>query len=55
MGLLRPMFAICVLTGLAASSAPLSAQSWQPPPDAQRCPSKWGAGDERGAGNLMKP
>jgi kynurenine formamidase len=31
------------------------AQSWQPPPDGQRCPSKWGAGDERGAANHMKP
>jgi kynurenine formamidase len=33
----------------------LEAQSWQPPADAQRCPSKWGAGDQRGSGNLMKP
>jgi hypothetical protein len=32
-----------------------SAQSWQPPTDGQRCPSKWGAGDQRGAGNHMKP
>jgi kynurenine formamidase len=31
------------------------AQSWQPPADAQRCPSKWGAGDERGAANHLKP
>jgi kynurenine formamidase len=31
------------------------AQSWQPPADSARCPSKWGAGDERGAGNHMKP
>ncbi|HEY7501420.1 MAG TPA: cyclase family protein [Vicinamibacterales bacterium] len=31
------------------------AQSWQPPADAQRCPSKWGANDERGAANHMKP
>jgi kynurenine formamidase len=29
--------------------------SWSPPPESQRCPSKWGAGDERGAGNHMKP
>src|SRR5689334_14491888 len=29
------------------------AQSWRPPSDGQRCPSKWGAGDERGAGNHM--
>src|SRR5438477_9506043 len=31
------------------------AQSWRPPADNQRCPSKWGAGDERGAANHMKP
>jgi hypothetical protein len=31
----------------------LRAQSWQPPTDAQRCPSKWGAGDQRGSANLM--
>ena len=27
---------------------------WRPPADAQRCPSKWGAEDQRGAGNHMK-
>ena len=32
-----------------------SAQTWQPPSDSQRCPSKWGAGDQRGSGNHMKP
>ncbi len=32
-----------------------SAQSWQPPADNQRCPSKWGNGDQRGSGNHMKP
>ena len=31
------------------------AQSWMPPPESQRCPSKWGAGDERGSANHMKP
>jgi len=30
-------------------------QSWIPPAESQRCPSKWGGGDERGSGNLMKP
>ena len=25
------------------------------PAESTRCPSKWGAGDERGSGNLMKP
>ena len=29
-----------------------SAQSWRP---TQKCPSKWGAGDERGSANHMKP
>ncbi len=40
---------------LAFGSAPLHAQTWQMPPDNQRCPSKWGAGDQRGSGNMMKP
>ena len=31
------------------------AQSWKPTPESQRCPSKWGAGDERGSANHMKP
>ena len=30
-------------------------QSWKPPSDAERCPSKWGADDQRGSGNHMKP
>ena len=36
-------------------AAPLLASAqWRPPTEAQRCPSKWGAGDERGSGNHMK-
>ncbi len=36
-------------------AAPLVANAqWRPPTEAQRCPSKWGAGDERGSGNHMK-
>jgi kynurenine formamidase len=38
-------------TTLAAAQAP----EWQMPPDNQRCPSKWGAGDPRGSSNLQKP
>ena len=38
-----------------AYAASAQAQSWAPPTDAQRCPSKWGAADQRGAGNHMKP
>ena len=49
------MRSLIVIAVLAALSAPLQAQSWQPPTDAARCPSKWGPGDERGAGNHMKP
>src|SRR5215470_5331094 len=40
---------------LFLSAAPLGARSWTPPNETQRCPSKWGTGDERGSGNLMKP
>jgi kynurenine formamidase len=36
-------------------SADVKAQSWRPPADNQRCPSKWGAGDQRGSANHMKP
>ena len=34
---------------------PVAAQGWNPPSDAQRCPSKWGAGDMRGSANHVKP
>jgi kynurenine formamidase len=37
------------------SGASANAQSWQPPADDQRCPSKWGASDQRGSANHMKP
>jgi len=40
---------------LLFGNLPLHAQVWQMPPDNQRCPSKWGAGDQRGSGNMMKP
>ncbi len=42
-------------TALAVQAQVLTAQSWRPPTDAQRCPSKWGATDERGSANHMKP
>jgi len=39
----------------ALLSVPLiSFAQWNVPPESQRCPSKWGAGDERGSGNHMK-
>ena len=51
---MRAMCGTAVLIVLGGSTV-ARAQSWQPPPDAQRCPSKWGAADQRGAGNHMKP
>lgn len=39
---------------LGTYGAAASAQSWQPPADSARCPSKWGAADQRGAANHMK-
>jgi kynurenine formamidase len=51
------MRSITVMTMLltVCVSASAAAQSWQPPPDAQRCPSKWGADDQRGSANRMTP
>src|ERR1700752_2692996 len=49
---LKIVWFLCVAL---ADATPGAAQSWQPPSDSQRCPSKWGAGDQRGSGNHMKP
>lgn len=43
------------LVGLALISTVANAQSWSPPSPGMRCPSKWGATDERGAANLLTP
>jgi len=40
---------------LMLASPIAGAQTWKPPAEGERCPSKWGAGDERGAANHMKP
>lgn len=55
---MRPRIHLLLLTlvsafVLAGSSA--NAQSWQPPAEAGHCPTKWGANDQRGSGNHMKP
>jgi kynurenine formamidase len=44
------------LAGAVVISASVLAQSptWLPPAEKDRCPSKWGAGDERGSGNHQK-
>lgn len=44
--------AACAAALMSASAA---AQDWSMPPDTQRCPSKWGAEDQRGAANLLTP
>lgn len=44
-----------VALALTAVTANAQTPSWTVPPESARCPSKWGAGDERGSANLMKP
>jgi len=44
-------FILVVLLGPSLAAA----QSWTPPAESARCPSRWGASDERGSGNLLKP
>ena len=51
---MRTLLTAAVLV-LVVHASPLSAQTWRPPADNQRCPSRWGAGDQRGSGNHMKP
>ncbi len=46
-------FFLLIATVIGCGSA--SAQTWSPPAPEQRCPSRWGADDERGAANLMGP
>ena len=40
---------------MMAAAAHAQAPSWAVPDESKRCPSKWGATDERGSGNHMKP
>jgi kynurenine formamidase len=52
---MRPtVIGIAVIVALGLSTAAAQSPSWRPPADTQRCPSKWGAADERGSGNHMK-
>lgn len=47
-----------LLTGLTLALVyciVLQAQTWRPPAERERCPSKWGAADERGSANHMTP
>jgi kynurenine formamidase len=49
---MRPIAVIVLALGIAIAA--VEAQSWRPPSDSQRCPSKWGTGDQRGSANHMK-
>jgi kynurenine formamidase len=48
---IRCLAALACLWPAAAAHA----QSWKVPTQAERCPSKWGAGDTRGSANHMTP
>lgn len=48
---MRPLFLLVVVSAIQTAS--VCAQSWEPPADTGRCPSKWGAGDQRGSANHM--
>jgi len=48
-------FGIALATLFAGVAAQAQTPSWMTSADSARCPSKWGAGDERGGGNHMKP
>ena len=46
---------VAVLLSVGSTAHAQQAPSWSPPAEKERCPSKWGAGDERGSGNHQKP
>jgi kynurenine formamidase len=52
---MRIVLLLTVGSVLVIGGGSASAQTWKPPADSQRCPSKWGPGDQRGSGNHMKP
>ena len=50
-----PAIAAALAAALAASATALAqTPTWSPPAEKDRCPSKWGAADERGSGNHQK-
>jgi kynurenine formamidase len=53
MRFITPGSALAVLLCITVTTS--DAQTWRPPAENQRCPSKWGAGDERGSANHMTP
>jgi len=49
------VFGVVLAAGVGLACVQAQAQTWTVPTESQRCPSKWGATDERGSGNHMKP
>ena len=45
----------CFAATLASLTTSANGQAWRPPTEQQRCPSRWGAADERGSVNHMNP
>ena len=52
---MRVVAAAITTAALLAFGGHAAAQSWQMPPESERCPSKWGKDDQRGTANMMKP
>lgn len=52
---MRTMTVMAFALIASAAGGTAEAQSWHPPADSERCPSKWGAADQRGAANHMTP
>ena len=46
---------VVIVAAFMCCSGVVLAQSWQPPSDDKRCPSKWGPNDQRGSANHQKP
>jgi kynurenine formamidase len=49
------LIVMVMASALSLGATALRAQTWQMPPESERCPSKWGATDQRGSANLMTP
>jgi kynurenine formamidase len=49
------LLGVAAAATLMMNAAFAQAPTWSPPPESQRCPSKWGANDERGSANHQKP
>ena len=45
---------VIVITALLLGTTLAASAQWRPPAESTRCPSQWGASDERGSGNHMK-